>query len=206
MNANMSISTEPTLGTSGPWDVGPALHRFTVDEYRRLLAEDARVELLDGWVFDMPPIGPSHSFGVENGRDALATLLSAGWHLRTQQPVALGTSEPQPDLAIVRGTRGDYVRRHPGASDIGLLVEVSESSLELDRGLKRAVYAAAGITEYWIVSVIERRVEVFQRPRGPTVRRPAGYGRRRVVGGGKSLPLVLDGRAAGQLPVNVFFS
>jgi Uma2 family endonuclease len=208
---SMSTLADLTAGGRAVCVPIPALHRFSPQEYRQLpssglLREDARVELLDGWIIDMPPIGPSHSFGVENSRTVLARLSPAGWHIRTQQPVSLKASEPQPDLAMVRGSLRTYAARHPRASEIGLLIEVSDPSLDIDRDLKLPIYAAADIVECWIVNVVDRQVEVHQRPRPATARRPARYARRRVVGEGGSIALALDGKTLGQVPVAAFFA
>jgi Uma2 family endonuclease len=179
------------------------LHRFTLDEYRGLaesgaVPHDARVELLDGWIVDMTPIGPEHSYAVEGFRAALARMLPDGWHIRSQQPIVIGESEPQPDITIVRGHYADYLRRHPGAGDIGWVLEVADRSLSTDRRIKAALYAAAGISEYWIVNLIKRQVEVFRDP-GKAKGKPAAYRYSRAFGRRAKLPFMLEGRELGRI-------
>ena len=152
----------------------PPARRFTVEEYhqmidRGILSENDRVELLDGWILEMSPIGPPHATVVSLVAAALQDVMPAGWHLRTQAPITLENGEPEPDVTIVRGGIRDYVTHHPSASDllacdIALLVEVSDASLQYDRLQKRPQYAAAGIPEYWIVNLIDRRLEVYRDP------------------------------------------
>jgi Uma2 family endonuclease len=179
----------------------PKARRFTVDEYHRMietgiLTENDRVELLDGWILEMSPIGPPHATCVALVAEVLQSILPAGWHLRLQAPITLSTSEPEPDITIVRGNIRDYVTRHPSGSDIGLIVEVSDSSLEYDRNSKRTQYAAAGIAEYWIVNFNDRQLEVF---RDPT---PAGeYRNPSIVYESGSVQLSLAGKSAGTLRI-----
>ncbi len=88
-------------------------------------------------------------------------FVPSGWDLREEKPVRIPDfDEPEPDLAVVSGTRDDYADHHPGPGDIGLLVEVAESSLAWDRGAKLAAFARAGVSVYWIVNLIDRQVEV----------------------------------------------
>ena len=146
---------------------GRPARRFTVDEYHRMietgiLTENDRVELLDGWILEMSPIGPPHVTCVALVAAALQEILPTGWHLRLQAPVTLRTSEPEPDIAVVSGNIRDYITRHPSGSDIALLVEVADSSLEFDRNSKRPQYAAAGIPEYWVVNFNDRQLEVLR--------------------------------------------
>jgi Uma2 family endonuclease len=147
----------------------PAARQFTVDEYHRMietgiLTEHDRVELLDGWILKMSPIGPPHATAVNLVAAALQNILPAGWFVRTQSPITLETSEPEPDIVVVRGQIRDYLSRHPHPQDIALLIEVADTTLEFDRLKKRLYYAAAGITEYWIVNLIDHRLEVFSDP------------------------------------------
>jgi Uma2 family endonuclease len=183
------------------------LHRFTVEEYRALpaaglLPPDARVELLEGVIVDMTPIGPLHSFSVEDFRAVLNGLVPKGWHVRAQQPITLGDSEPQPDVTVVRGERWDYLNRHPGVNDVGLVVEVADTSLATDRRVKSRIYAAAGIPEYWIVHLVKRQVEVLRHPYPAKGRKPAGYHESIVVSRRGGLTLVLDGIERGRIDLS----
>lgn len=130
-----------------------------------IIAPDAQVELLDGIIIDMSPIGPFHAgIGIR-----LQKILSGKdderWMLRVQYPVRLsGGSEPIPDLTLVKPDPDDYTHRHPSAEDVFLLVEVADSSVRFDREKKLPIYARAGIAEFWIVNLVDRTVEVYRSP------------------------------------------
>lgn len=126
-------------------------HRFTVSDYYRMgeagvFPPDRRVELLEGEIIEVIPIGPFHA-GVVNRLSNLLASISAGrWIVTTQNPVRLSLhSEPQPDVVLVRPDPDDYTTKHPKAEDVHLLIEVAESSLDYDRGEKLAAYGKAGI-------------------------------------------------------------
>jgi Uma2 family endonuclease len=147
-------------------------HRlFTVDEYYRMAAagilnEDDRVELIDGEIVRMPPIGSNHASVV----DTLAGLLTSQLRrdqaiVRVQNPVRLNDfSELQADIAVVR-PRGDrYKNAHPGADDVFLVIEVSESSAVSDRGVKIPRYARAAVPEVWLIDLNDQLVEIYREP------------------------------------------
>ncbi|MCU0836079.1 MAG: Uma2 family endonuclease [Chromatiaceae bacterium] len=121
-------------------------HRFTVTDYYRMaedgiLAPDARVELIDGEVLEMPPIGPLHASVVTEIQDLLTAAVRGRAVVRVQNPVHLGPhDEPQPDIALVKPPTARYRTRHPEPQDILLLVEVADTSLRVDRDLKLGVY------------------------------------------------------------------
>jgi Uma2 family endonuclease len=163
-----------------------ALHRFSVKDYYRMaetgvLRPDARVELLDGRIIDMSPIGPLHG-GVVNRLNRLFHRYSKDrWLLTVQNPVHLEDhSEPQPDLMLLRPAADDYDTRHPAPEDVFLLIEVSDSTLETDRELKLPVYARAGIAEVWIVNLVNGTLEVYREPHS------AGYANSRILHEGDS--------------------
>src|SRR5207253_2718120 len=99
--------------------------------------------------------------------DALAPLLPAGWHIISQEPITTADSEPEPDIGAIRGKRRDYVESHPRPKDVGMIVEVADATLARDRGVKKTIYARAGIPIYWIVNLIDRCVEIYSDPTGP---------------------------------------
>lgn len=149
----------------------------------------------------MTPIGPDHSATVEILRELLHAMVPDGFCLRFQQPVTLTGSEPQPDAAIARGKSRDYRRRHPSSKDLAIVIEIADSSLPLDQGLKTSIYAADGVPEYWIVNLVDRKIEVFREPQSP-----AGvYSQRATFGPGQDIPLVLDGRECGHVNVAQLF-
>lgn len=153
----------------------PRRHRITVDEYHRMaaggsFAPDARVELIDGVIIDMPPIGSAHA-AIGSRLDALLGEAVRGRALvRCKWPLRLGdNSEPQPDLALVR-LRGDFYRGgHPTAADALLVIEVSVTTLDDDLRHMMRLYARHDIPEYWVVDGVNRRLHVFRQPTG------AGY-------------------------------
>jgi Uma2 family endonuclease len=145
-------------------------HRLTVADYHRLgkarvLGEDDRVELLEGQLVDMSPIGPRHALAIDLLNRLLpATLGEQAW-LRVQNPIVLDdASEPQPDFAVVRHPWSGYPDAHPRPPDILLLIEVADSSLEFDLGAKLELYARAGIREFWVVDLTRNRVLVHRTP------------------------------------------
>jgi Uma2 family endonuclease len=127
---------------------------------------DERVELLDGKILTMAPQGSAHATAIHLAAKALAAAFGPGFHVRIQVPLVLGEfSEPEPDVAVVQGSERDYLGAHP--STALLVVEVSDATLEHHRKRKGRLYARSGIPEYWIVNLIDGRLEVFRN----TVRR-----------------------------------
>ena len=116
-----------------------------------------------------------------------------------QQTVALHDSQPEPDLAIVRGTPRTYLSRHPYATDVGFLIEVADTSLLRDQRDKTRIYARAGIVCYWIVNLVDRQVEVYSQPTGPIA--SPSFQSTQVHLPGDDVPLVLDGQTVGKVAV-----
>ena len=149
---------------------GLEVRPITVAEYQRMgevgiLGEDDRVELLEGLLTVMSPIGPRHALAI----DALTELLVVAVHgrakVRVQNPVTLDNgSEPTPDVTVVRTRWPGYPARHPGPDDVLLLVEVADSSIRVDLGAKRDIYARAGVGEYWVVDLTKDVVHVHRTP------------------------------------------
>ena len=141
---------------------------FTVDEYHRMvqagiLQEDDRVELLEGEILEMAPIGSRHAACVDRLNQLFSNRVRKRAIVRVQNPIGMGErSEPQPDLTLVRPRADFYSQSHPGPGDILLVVEVAETSVEVDRDLKIPLYARAGIAEVWLVDLSGESIEVFQ--------------------------------------------
>lgn len=149
----------------------PNRRRITADEYFRMgeagvLRPDERVELIEGEIIEMPPIGSPHASVVEHLGDLLHEALGQRAMVRRQHPVVLDSySVPQPDLAVVV-RRTDYYRRaHPQPPDVLLLVEVADSTLAFDRKVKAGLYARTGAPEFWLVDVGHSRITRFVSPR-----------------------------------------
>jgi Uma2 family endonuclease len=144
--------------------------RWTRVEYERLIEggffqPGDPVELVGGQLIVSEPQGSSHFAAVRAVEEALRTAFGPGWEVRPQGPLALDEeSEPEPDVAVVPGGFLDYVAAHP--SHAVLVVEVSESSLALDRHHKGSVYARAGLLDYWVLNLVDRVLEVYRDP-GP---------------------------------------
>jgi len=154
---------------------------WTREEYERMidagiLDENDRAELVAGEIVVKVTQKSPHATGVGKGQDALIAVLAPGFHLRVQLPLALDPdSEPEPDLAVVPGTRDDYGEAHPRSA--ALVIEVADSSLWFDRTQKAAIYARAGIQDYWILNVVDRVLEVYRDP-APEAASPVGVGYR----------------------------
>ena len=155
-------------------------YRFSVDEYDKIvelgiLSDDARVELIEGEIVDMAPIGLRHALCVDNLTRLFSRLVSDEAIVRVQNPVRLNEySQVQPDVTLLRLRDYSKDRQHPGPEDILLAVEVSDTTLIKDRRLKLPLYARAGTPEVWIVNIPQERIEVHSQPEGDgykTVRR-----------------------------------
>jgi len=140
----------------------PAAKQITVDLYQQmgekgLLTADDRVQLIDGEILEMPPIGTRH--GSVTGRLAkwLYGAVGDAAIVRLGNPLNLGQySQPQPDLMLLKPRNDDYVASHPGPQDVLLAVEVSDSTLDFDQGRKRELYARFAVPEYWVIDVNSR--------------------------------------------------
>jgi Uma2 family endonuclease len=147
----------------------PIPYRFTRDEYYRMgdagLFIDKRVELLDGEIITMPPQNPPHAGGLTRIPSVLMRLLGTAVAIRVQLPIVLDDwSEPEPDIAVCQPDPDDYMFAHPRADQVLLLIEVADSSLPYDRGRKIPAYARSGIPEYWIINLVDRKIEMFSDP------------------------------------------
>ena len=146
-------------------------HRLSVEDYHRLgaagvLGEADRVELLEGQLVDMSPIGPGHAYVVNQlSRILIAAVGERAW-VSVQNPVTLDSgSEPQPDIVLAQPPAGQYLSRHPRSDDVLLLIEVADTSFEVDSGAKLEIYAKAGIREFWIVDLTTNHILVHRDPR-----------------------------------------
>ncbi len=148
----------------------PQRHRITVDEYYRIaeagiFKADDRVELIEGEMLDMPPIGIDHAYVVN--RLTAILIQSAGFtaNVSSQNPIRLNQrTEPQPDIALLRYREDFYRHIRPSPEDVLLLVEVSDSTLRYDKEIKLPLYARHGIPEVWIVDLEHSLVEVYRNP------------------------------------------
>ncbi|WP_395751357.1 Uma2 family endonuclease [Prosthecobacter sp.] len=164
-------------------------HRFTVEDYYRMaetgiLKPDARVELIEGEIVDMMPIGPFHAGAGSELSAFFACLAQGRWLVWNQYPLRIDEhSEPQPDLMLIRPPAKKYKQSHPTPEDVILLVEISDTTLRRDREIKLPLYAKAGIEEVWILNVPEKQIEVYREPNY------LGYETKSVVRDGRLAPM-----------------
>jgi Uma2 family endonuclease len=150
--------------------VFPQKHLTDLDEWRRLgeagiFPPESHVQLIEGEILHMPPIGFNHAGHVSRLIHLFAPLLNGLAIISAQNPVQLGDlSEPEPDFALLRPENDFYTSRHPKAEDVLLLIEVSDSTLNFDRTRKMRLYAAYNIPEYWIINLIDNNLEVYRQP------------------------------------------
>jgi Uma2 family endonuclease len=139
------------------------------------------------------PKGPLHDGTIELLIGLLNDILPKDWHTRGQDSVVTSDSVPEPDVAVVHGPRGDFRRRHPTGRETALVVEVAESSVSLDRK-KAAIYARAGVPEYWIVNLEDWQLERMTQPK------PDGnFAKQEILTAADSVPVSLDGSVIGTL-------
>ena len=147
----------------------PARRLFTVDEYYRMasagiFSEDDRVELIEGEIIAMPPIGGRHASCVNRLNRLFARTLGDEVVLAIQNPLRLGEgSEPVPDVLLLQ-PRADFYREHPTPADVLLLVEVADTTAKFDRRVKPPLYGRSGITEVWIIDLDRSIIDVQRGP------------------------------------------
>ena len=169
----------------------PQKRKFTVAEYYRMgevgiLGPDERVELIDGEIIVMPPIGPGHAGDVNRLNHRLSRRNDDSFIVHIQNPVQLGDgSELEPDIALLRYREDYYGTAHPTSADVLLIIEVSDSSLEYDREVKAHIYGRAGVPETWVKNLPEDCIERFTEPG------PEGYAQHTVHRRGETLSPVL---------------
>jgi len=158
--------------------------RWTRHEYERMadigLFEGRRVQLIDGEIFETTPMREPHAVALVLSVERFSAICGNGYHLRVQTPLAVGgDSEPEPDVAIVRGDARAYVDAHPTTAV--LVVEISDSTLRFDLGRKRTLYAAAGISEYWVLDLNARAMHIFRGLRPASETAAATYSEQTMV-------------------------
>ncbi len=145
----------------------PQVHLWTRQEYQQMAAlglfTHQRVELIEGQVVDMSPMGSEHATAVTLAAHTITRAFGAGYVVRWQMPFGVGAlSEPEPDVAVIVGDARDYTAAHPTAAV--LLVEVADTSLAYDRTEKASLYAKAWVTDYWLLNLVQRQLEVHRDP------------------------------------------
>lgn len=192
------------LAPNQPFKAMAAIRTMSVTEYEKLtelghLTKADQVELLEGFVVHKMPINPPHEFSTNALFRRLDRLL-VGWTVRCQTSIRLPESKPEPDVSVARGDERDYASRSPSSSDLGLVIEVADSSLDRDQRDKARIYARDKIPVYWVVNLVDRRVEVNTNPNGPGD--DPRYHTLRVFPEGTVVPVELDGVSVGDISVD----
>ncbi len=196
----MSVLSPTSLFQMPPEPV----RRFTVEEYHGMIKagiipEDDQVELLEGWLVPKMTRNAPHDLAVALGEEEIAKRLPAEYSRWIKSGTTTTDSEPEPDIAVVRGPKRRYAQHHPKPEDMVLIVEVSDTSPQRDRAIKQRVYARAAVPVYWIVNIPDMHIEVYTDP-DPSAADPC-FRRRQDFGPNESVPLVLDGKEIDRIPV-----
>jgi Uma2 family endonuclease len=182
-----------------------SFRKFTLDEYHKMIEMGVLVsgepyELLEGNLVRKMSRGSPHDSSLMVLIKRLFKSVPQGWEVRGQSAITLPSgSEPEPDVAVVRGDESTFRNRHPGPADIGLIIEVADSSLLIDRDDKGSIYARAKLPVYWVVNVVDKIIEVYTQPTGEG--ETAMYAQRDDFADGSSVPVVLDGQTVGAIAV-----
>jgi Uma2 family endonuclease len=180
-----------------------SVYQLSVEQYHQMadagiLATEDRVELVEGILVKRMTISPLHTFVTQKFAELMNELL-VGWYARTQQPLTLRDSEPEPDGSVVRGRGEDYRNSHPRLPDIGIVFEAADRSLAFDRGRKKRMYASNGVPVYWIADLIEKVIELHAEPAGND------YRRRQVFRLAEKVPVEIHGKVVGEFSVAALF-
>ena len=202
------VTAAPAFGDAAAAIAGGLVpYRLSVAKYEEIarlgiLGPGDKVELLHGMLACKMPIHTPHTFATTTLMFLLYDRCRASWCVRSQQPVGVSDdSMPEPDVSVAQGSLLNYLEHHPTAEQAVLVVEVSDSSLRLDLGVKLALYAAALIPEYWVVDLVNSQLHVHTLPRGGA---NSGYRGVTVLGIGDEVPLTLRGEAFGAIRVGDF--
>lgn len=186
----------------------------TVAQYHAMiragtLAADRPIELLEGCFAEKAIKNPRHRVAMRKTRLALERIVPAGWSVDVQEAVTLNDNEPEPDIAVIRGDTSELLDRHAGPSEIALLIEVADTSLERDRTWKKRIYASAAVPVYWIVNLIDEQLEIYAGPSGPasgssatTAQASPSFASCTILRAGENAPLILDGQHIGEIQVD----
>ena len=203
-----AVTVAPAFGDAAAALAGGLVpYRLSVAKYEEIarlgiLGPGDKVELLHGMLARRMPIRTPRAFATVMLDRLLQSLCGRTWCVRSQQPVGVSDdSMPEPDVSVANGSILDYLEWHPTAAQTVLVVEVSDSSLRLDLGVKLALYAAALIPEYWVVDVVNGKLHVHTLPHGGA---KPGYRNVAVLGIDDEVPVALRGEAFGVIRVGEF--
>ena len=184
------------------------IFRLSVAQYHKMieagiLTENDPVELLEGWLVTKMPQNPEHLFSTQVLQDILKGILPDGWFVNIQGPIVLEDSEPEPDAVVVRGGRRDYLSQKPRPQDIALIIEVADSTLQLDRSVKKRLFASAAIPVYWIVNLVDRQLEMYSHPSGQVA--VPDYEQQQVLKPDEQIVVIIDGDQVGYIQLEELF-
>ncbi len=205
--AALAKITDATRLAARPDDL---IWRLKTEQYHAMidagiLTDDDPVELLEGWLVYKMPKSPRHRLVTRLVRRKLEAIVPPGWYVESQEPVTIDDSEPEPDVSVIRGQERDFARRHPGAGDVALVIEVADTTLARDRTRKKRLYARAAIAPYWIVNLVDGVVEVYDDLAGSGGRH-ADYQTRQDYEEGDAIPVVIEGQIVGVVAVADFLA
>jgi len=192
------LERSPVESPASP-EEGPYL--ISVEEFYRMLEaevfpREARVGLWEGRIYEKMAKTQAHAVAGNKATMALVRALPPGWFVGGENPVTVGPKRaPLPDLIVLRGAPDDYLDRRPGGADVGLVVELSLTSLKFDTGPKLAAYASAGIPAYWVLNLVDGVVHVHSDP----IPVESRYASSATVRRGESFPFQLDGVPVGPI-------
>ncbi|MDD2723707.1 MAG: Uma2 family endonuclease [Methylovulum sp.] len=187
--ANSEQWRNQVMPASSPDFNRPLKHLTHLDEWRRMgeaniFPPDSRVELINGEILDMAPIGSYHAGHLKRINHVLSKLIPENLITSVQDPLQLGDlSEPEPDFMLLKAHEDFYTSRHPVAADVLLLIEVADSSLRFDQNEKLRLYALHGVPEYWLLNLNGNCLEVYRKPNGD------GYAEKTTLQSGDSITL-----------------
>jgi Uma2 family endonuclease len=194
-----TIPTSPAVGLN--WIPSP-LYRITLEQFEAMISSGAftkrdRVHLINGYLVARMTELPAHGAACDAIHLSLEPLLPAGWYVRTERVIRVPShsSMPEPDVVVVGGTWREYANRYPEPTDIAMIVEVANSSLNDDPAMA-GIYGSAGVSSYWIINLVDRQVEVYSDPF------PGGYRSRLDHKPGQVVPVVVDGKPVGTIAVD----
>jgi len=184
------------------------IFRLSVAQYHKMieagiLTENDPVELLEGWLVTKMPQNPEHLFSTQVLQDILKGILPDGWFVNIQGPIVLEDSEPEPDAVVVRGGRRDYLSQKPRPQDIALIIEVADSTLQLDSSVKKRLFASAAIPVYWIVNLVDRQLEMYSHPSGQVA--VPDYEQQQVLKPDEQIVVIIDGDQVGYIQLEELF-
>ena len=203
----MTATLTAPVGTANTTEANDSLDRFyrlSVHQYEEMtrlgiLTENDKVELLEGLIVAKMTKHSPHVVSTLVAFARISSILPKGWYATKEDPIIVGQSEPEPDVAVVRGVVQDYLKRKP-TDEVALVVEVADSSLQFDRTVKKLIYASGNLPIYWLVNINDRCVEVYENPTGPCD--TPDYRKKTIVGENETLPLILDGQEIGRIAVS----